>query len=112
LALVANSCERAYVMYGGHIVETGATQALFANPVHPYTDGLMRAASAERDGCGRFVTIAGEVPDLGRPTKGCPFEPRCNRPVASCAEIMPNWSPGIRQGCHAARCWQPLKALS
>jgi oligopeptide/dipeptide ABC transporter ATP-binding protein len=112
LALVATSCERVYVMYAGRTVETGSTSALFADPAHPYTHGLLQAALAERDDAGRFATIAGDVPDLSRPPPGCPFEPRCLRRVKDCANSMPNWLASAANPDHAVRCWRPLTMSS
>jgi len=60
LGVVWEECERVYVMFRSRIVESGATQEVFAKPTHPYTSGLILAAQAARDSNGRFVTIEGE----------------------------------------------------
>jgi len=60
LGVVREECERVYVMFRSRIVESGATRAVFANPTHPYTAGLIKAAKAERNSEGRFETIEGE----------------------------------------------------
>jgi ABC-type dipeptide/oligopeptide/nickel transport system ATPase component len=60
LGVVWKECERVYVMFRSRIVESGATQEVFARPTHPYTAGLIQAAQAARNSDGRFVTIEGE----------------------------------------------------
>lgn len=60
LGVVWEECERVYVMFRSRIVESGATQEVFANPKHAYTSGLIKAAKAARNSDGRFETIEGE----------------------------------------------------
>jgi ABC-type dipeptide/oligopeptide/nickel transport system ATPase component len=60
LGVVWHECERIYVMFRSSIVEQGVTRDVLANPVHPYTAALVRAAQAARDEQGRFATIEGE----------------------------------------------------
>ena len=66
LGIVASACERLYVMYAGRVVEWGRTRDVFGKPAHPYTVGLFQAARAARDAQGRFATIRGDPPHLGR----------------------------------------------
>jgi len=60
LGVVWEECERVYVMFRSRIVESGNTHAVFAQPQHPYTAGLIKAAKAARNSEGRFETIEGE----------------------------------------------------
>jgi oligopeptide/dipeptide ABC transporter ATP-binding protein len=103
LGLVAQSCDRVYVMYAGRTIEWGPAHRVFATPAHPYTAGLLLAAQAARNEAQRFVTIEGDVPNLAEPIVGCPFAPRCTLVLPRCSEMPPAFAsaPG-----HEARCWR------
>jgi oligopeptide/dipeptide ABC transporter ATP-binding protein len=103
LGIVASACDRIYVMYAGRTIEWGGTASIFEAPAHPYTIGLMHAAQADRDRDGRFVTIAGEPPNLTGLQAGCPFAARCSRAMPQCTELMP--APVGLQPQHTVRCW-------
>lgn len=77
LGVVAELCDRVAVMYAGNIVELSAVKELFSNPLHPYTQGLMRAIPMIDRRIERLETIPGSVPDLIYPPTGCRFHPRC-----------------------------------
>jgi len=77
LGVVAELCDRVAVMYAGNIVELATVKELFANPLHPYTQGLMRAIPMIDRRMERLETIPGSVPDLIYPPTGCRFHPRC-----------------------------------
>jgi len=77
LGVVAELCDRVAVMYAGNIVELADVKELFANPLHPYTQGLMRAIPMIDRPLERLETIPGSVPDLIYPPSGCRFHPRC-----------------------------------
>jgi peptide/nickel transport system permease protein len=85
LGVVADSCDRAIVMYAGQVVEQGSVDAIFARPRHPYTSALLRAmpVSAER---GRLPTIEGGVPVPWDWPPGCRFHPRCPYAEPRCTE--------------------------
>jgi len=77
LGVVAEVADYAYVMYAGRIVEQAPVAELFARPLHPYTQGLMRC-TPRLDSVGRRLeVIPGTVPDFARPPTGCRFHPRC-----------------------------------
>src|SRR5438477_1467925 len=85
LATAKFFCDRVAIMYLGRIVEIGATEEIFANPRHPYTQSLLRAIpdpdpsrSIPRD------LPRGEVPDAAEPPLGCRFHPRCPKAFAPC----------------------------
>lgn len=77
LGVVAELCDRVAVMYAGNIIELADVKELFANPLHPYTQGLMRAIPMIDRRMERLETIPGSVPDLIYPPSGCRFHPRC-----------------------------------
>ena len=105
LGVIAQNVSRMMVMYGGSVVETGPTQAVFANRAHPYTRGLFGARpqlGAQRGA--RLTTIAGTVPDLVDLPQGCPFSDRCVYAVAQCSQARP--SPTAIGDGHTARCFR------
>jgi len=104
LGLIAERAHEVAVMYAGRIVEQADTAALFAEPLHPYTRGLM--ASIPRPGehrRSRLRTIAGSVPRLSDLPQGCTFAPRCDIRIDQCStepELVE-----VRPG-HKVRCWK------
>ncbi|WP_415787825.1 ABC transporter ATP-binding protein [Bordetella tumulicola] len=109
LGVVAEMAHRVIVMYAGNAVEEASVQDLFANPLHPYTRGLM--AAMPRRGAWRDTArlqalqeIPGMVPSLRAPIVGCAFAPRCSYATARCHEHAPVRQ--IRQNGHAVACWE------
>ena len=103
LGLVAGTCDRTMVMYGGRMMEMAATDDLFARPGHPYTLGLLQAVPRlDRDDA-RLRTIPGEPPNMLGLPPGCPFAPRCNLMMPVCATVMPPSAVVERRlrACHA-----------
>ncbi|MFD0980487.1 oligopeptide/dipeptide ABC transporter ATP-binding protein [Tropicimonas aquimaris] len=89
LGIVAGSCDRTMVMYGGRIMERGLTSEIFEHPTHPYTLGLLEAVPRLDRKEEVLPTIPGEPPDMLRGFKGCPFEPRCPLRMEHCATEPP-----------------------
>ncbi len=92
LGVVAQTADRVMVMYAGRKVEEGAVAAIFDDPRHPYTSGLLRATpdpTRPRPARGVLHEIPGMVPRLGARASGCAFRPRCARAVPRCAEGVP-----------------------
>jgi peptide/nickel transport system ATP-binding protein len=89
LGVVAQMCDRVAVMYAGRLVEEAPVAALFAAPLHPYTQALLRSVPSAGVGRGALPVIEGSVPDLVRPPRGCPFAPRCAQRMAICDQRMP-----------------------
>lgn len=89
LGVVAELCDRVAVMYAGNIVELSGVKELFANPLHPYTQGLMRAIPMLDKKMLRLETIPGSVPDLIYPPTGCRFHPRCPFAFEKCKLVKP-----------------------
>jgi peptide/nickel transport system ATP-binding protein len=108
LGVVAQTAQRVIVMYAGKKVEEADVETLFANPLHPYTRGLMASIPAVPSLGGnadvRLVEIPGMVPSLTRLPKGCAFAPRCEMAIERCREQYPpleNWGTD-----HLAACWR------
>ena len=89
LGVVAGHAHRVAVMYAGRKVEEGATRSMFAQPRHPYTQGLLKAARRARDPSGHLWEIPGTVPSPFAMPSGCAFAPRCGAVEAACATAMP-----------------------
>jgi oligopeptide/dipeptide ABC transporter ATP-binding protein len=77
LAVIAQTCTRVAVMYAGQVVETGTVDAVFREPRHPYTLGLLRSVPDFDAVRTRLASIPGSPPDLASPPAGCRFNPRC-----------------------------------
>ena len=106
MGVVAESTQRVVVMYAGRVVEEANVQDLFANPQHPYTQGLIRSIpridldASEKT---RLSTITGSVPKLIGLGAGCRFAPRCPHAMPVCKEADPvsrETAPGHRVACH------------
>jgi oligopeptide/dipeptide ABC transporter ATP-binding protein len=101
LAVVAQSCQRAAVMYAGRIAEQGPIDALYHDPGHPYTR-LLFAATPSIAETEDLAFIPGTPPRLDREPPGCPFQPRCDRAFAPCATAVPK--PLVISSGHEAEC--------
>jgi len=92
MGVVAETAQRVVVMYAGKVIEEAPVDQLFANPRHPYTQGLIRSiphidkAATQK---ARLEAIPGVVPSLLRPPPGCRFAPRCRYAMAKCREAVP-----------------------
>ncbi len=85
LGVVAQNCKRAIVMYLGQIVEEGEVAALFKNPLHPYTQGLIKSVpTTKTDKNKELYTINGVVPKLNEAGEGCRFCDRCEKATERC----------------------------
>ena len=103
LGVMAETVQRMLVMYGGTVVESGPTDAVFGTLAHPYTRGLF--AARPRLGLARgtrLATIPGRVPDLADLPPGCPFADRCAYVIDACRRALPPPAP-VAPG-HDARC--------
>ncbi len=106
LGVVADIADRVVVMYAGHVAETGTVDAVFANPQHPYTLGLLgsvpRPDLVLADAQDRLTEIPGIVPTLHQPPTACVFAPRCPRADQPCLVEMPplvETAPGQEAAC-------------
>ncbi len=92
MGVVAETTQRVVVMYAGRVVEEATVERLFASPLHPYTQGLIRSIPRIDKDAGkrtRLEAIAGVVPSLINPPPGCRFAPRCRAATAACTEAEP-----------------------
>ena len=90
LGVAAQMAHAVGVMYAGRLAEYAPASELFAQPLHPYAQGLLHAApSARSRGLDRLPTIPGSVPSLRSMPAGCPFHPRCPQVMPLCHEKMP-----------------------
>ncbi|WP_129125607.1 ABC transporter ATP-binding protein [Geomonas oryzae] len=102
LGIVAERAHKTAIMYAGEIVESAATEELFANPLHPYTKGLLASLPEFGTPGEKLATFAGGVPDLKSDFVGCPFRERCPIGDAECGKAdieMREVAPG-----HLVRC--------
>ena len=104
MGVVAETADRVIVQYAGRQVEQNRTTELFADPHHPYTEGLL-AALPERATSDRLPTIPGMVPGQFNRPAGCLFAPRCAHAFAKCAVQSP---PKAEAELGEALCWTPL----
>jgi len=88
LGVAKEMADRIYVMYAGTIVETATPEALFKNPVHPYTKGLL-ASVPKISGGGIAKGIPGKLPSYLNPPSGCRFQLRCEQESLICSEKPP-----------------------
>lgn len=89
LALAAETADRAAIMYGGRIIETGPMQQLFDHPTHPYTIGLLRSIPSIEDRAETLHPIRGTPPKLKTQPGDCTFHPRCDWQRALCTQELP-----------------------
>jgi peptide/nickel transport system ATP-binding protein len=91
LGIVARIADRVAVMYAGQIVEEGPTASLFANPRHPYTQGLIDCIPVPGRTVpgGKLGVIPGVVPSLIGEIRGCSFRDRCSHARDICAATVP-----------------------
>jgi oligopeptide/dipeptide ABC transporter ATP-binding protein len=76
-------------MYAGRIVEQAPVGELFARPLHPYTQALLRSMPTLGMRRERLETIPGQVPSLTALPSGCAFRDRCPRRIEDCADVVP-----------------------
>jgi peptide/nickel transport system ATP-binding protein len=89
LSIIAETCEKVAIMYAGRIVEYGDAVAIFKDPKHPYTQGLIKAFPSIRGEKVRLTSIPGSPPDLLNPPTGCRFNPRCPYVMDICKKVEP-----------------------
>ena len=90
LAVVAETCDRVLVMYGGKVQEVGTAEQIFYEPQHPYTKGLLASLPAHRgERRSRLNAIPGNVPSIMSMPVGCKFCTRCEEVYEPCEGTEP-----------------------
>ncbi len=90
LSVVAETCKRVIIMYAGKIVESGSVLEIFAQPLHPYSQGLIASIpSIEKSRDQALASIPGQPPNLLEPPTGCRFHPRCQYSQEICSTEDP-----------------------
>jgi peptide/nickel transport system ATP-binding protein len=103
LSIIAETCEKVAIMYAGRMVEYGDAEAVFKEPLHPYTQGLIKAFPSIKGERIRLTSIPGQPPDLLDPPPACRFNPRCPYVMDVCKKIDPTLKKA-GQGDHLVAC--------
>ena len=106
LGVVARYADRVNVMYAGRIIERAQAAELYANPRHPYTEGLLRSVPRlDEPRRARLAPIEGQPPDLTKLPSGCSFSPRCRWRVERCQDEAPRLR-AANGAAHTSACWE------
>jgi peptide/nickel transport system ATP-binding protein len=104
LSVVEHISDRVAVMYLGNIVESAASNELYENPRHPYTEALLSSVpTTDPDHKSKRIVLEGDVPSPANPPSGCKFHPRCRFAKDVCSQEIPEWreiSPDHWVACH------------
>lgn len=104
LGVVAETCERVVVMYGGMVMEEGTVEEIFYHTSHPYTMGLKRSIpDVTKTDEERLFSIEGSPPQLIDPPQGCPFADRCQFAMGVCKKYIPDYY--SLSETHRSMCW-------
>lgn len=102
LGVVAQASDRITVMYGGRMAETGTAEEVFADPKHPYTQGLLASVPNIKLEQPELKAMPGAPPDLVNPPPGCVFHPRCPHVMDVCKQEVPK---SFQANGHMTACW-------
>jgi oligopeptide/dipeptide ABC transporter ATP-binding protein len=103
IGVVAEVADRVAVMYAAKMAEVGTTGEVFADPKHPYTQGLLKSVPNIKLDGGDLYKMGGEPPSLLKPPSGCRFHPRCPFVMDICSQEEPAFEPVVAD--HLASCW-------
>ena len=103
IGVVAEIADRVAVMYAAKMAEVGDVNEVFADPKHPYTQGLLKAVPNIRLDEGELYKMGGAPPNLLHPPVGCRFNPRCPYVMDVCKAVDPAFEPVEKD--HLASCW-------
>lgn len=109
LGIIAGLADRVLVMYAGYVVESADVKAIYGDPRHPYTMGLLASVPRlDRGGRKPLTPIEGAPPDQLSLPPGCPFHPRCSYATHRCSQTMPE---SRRVGAdHLVACWRDVSS--
>jgi oligopeptide/dipeptide ABC transporter ATP-binding protein len=110
MGVVWEMCSRVAVMYAGEVVEIAPVQKLFSQPLHPYTEALLRSRPALHAPGGRLSAVPGQVPSALRLPAGCRFRDRCAYAFERCAAEHPALE-SLAEG-RQARCFLASKRMA
>jgi peptide/nickel transport system ATP-binding protein len=105
IALVSEIADRVAVMYAGNLVELGSVEHIFDEPLHPYTQGLLKSVpSIKLSDQEKLFKMPGEPPNLSHPPTGCTFHPRCPLMMK---EVCPRFAPDLVEVApgRSVQCW-------
>jgi oligopeptide/dipeptide ABC transporter ATP-binding protein len=103
LAVISEVADKVIVMYAGRIVEESDEKDIFTNPLHPYTEALLKSIPSNAERGEKLYMIDGMVPNLLKENKGCMFAPRCQYAQPHCFEVEPELTivgEGRKVRCH------------
>jgi peptide/nickel transport system ATP-binding protein len=106
MAVVSQLCDRVYVMYAGHVIESGTTERVIEHPSHPYSIGLLLAAPERAAPRSLLQAIPGTVPNLSALPPGCAFSNRCSHADGQCRQT-PLLMPLAAEPAQRVACWHP-----
>lgn len=106
LGVVARCCQRAMVMYGGQIVETGSVDVIFKSPQHPYMQALLKSRLSLALQQHPLICLEGHPPRFDQEFNGCSFAPRCPHAMKICEKQTP---PFVQSNQSEVLCWLPMK---
>ncbi len=109
LGVIAEMCDEIIVMYAGRVCERGTAEAIFYNPCHEYTKGLIRSIPKISDTHEKLIPIAGSPVDLLNLPKGCAFCSRCDKAMKICLEEQP--AEYRVNDSQIAACWMNVKEV-
>lgn len=114
ISVVAATCDKVAVMYGGKLMETAKSDEIFNNAHHPYTLGLQNAFPSIEGEKKDLVSIPGFPPNLTNPPKGCPFAARCPWEAPECHQPLPeiDLGDGHRVMCHEPEPFERIREMS
>ena len=107
LGVVAGIADEVLVLYGGRVMERAGRRALYRQPHHPYTEGLLRSLPRADAPGARLTPIGGQPPSMITPPSGCPFHPRCPYVMEICPREAPPLAIVRDDPTHRSACWLP-----
>ena len=110
MGIVANTCDKTLVMYGGRVMEYGLTEEVFLKPLHPYTIGLLETMPRIDKEYDTLKTISGNPLNMMNLPKGCPFAERCVYQKNKCLTLLPSIEV-VNKNNHQRACILPINEL-